>query len=512
MNQNIIVLDFGSQTTQLLAERARDASVRSLILPCTASVEEIQQYHPIGIILSGSPASVVDHQSPTCDKRVFSLNIPILGVCYGAQLIANEFGGVVGPAPVAEFGPAELRVESPSPLLDGIGSTSKVWMSHNDQVTTLPPGFVHHADTVDCRNAVFSHPGKQLYGVQFHPEVKHSECGGKLLENFLLGICGALGDWTMDSFIDTAVADLKRRVGDHGVLLALSGGVDSTVAALLLARAVGERLTCVFVDNGMLRDGEFDRVRLRYGKNYGFNLRAVPAQDRFFAALEGLADPEAKRKAIGKVFIEVFEDEAKTIADATFLAQGTLYPDVVESLPAHGGPGVTIKSHHNVGGLPERLGFKLLEPLRELCKDEVRRLGLLLGMPEEDVWRQPFPGPGLAVRVLGEVTREKITLVRQADKIIQEELRACDTPGDIWQTFAVLLPPMSVGVMGDARTHGHVIAIRAVESKDGLTADWSPLPYPLLRRMSRRITNEVKGVNRVVFDITSKPPATIEWE
>jgi len=510
--QTVLVLDFGSQYTQLIARRVREQKVFAMIMPCTTPLARLQEIAPIGIILSGGPASVYGENAPRCAVELFALGVPVLGICYGSQLMAEILGGKVQPAARREFGHAQLSVIGKSALFEGLPMDLDVWMSHGDQIARLPHGFRTIAKSVTCPHASIADERRRLYGVQFHPEVVHTPCGREILRNFLYGICEARGDWEMSAFIDEAVQDVREQVGDAKVVLGLSGGVDSSVTAVLLHRAIGEQLHCIFVDNGLLRKGECERVAEKYGKHFHLNLRVVRAGERFLAALAGVSDPEAKRKAIGRIFIEVFEEEARRIPGVRFLAQGTLYPDVIESTSAHGGPSAVIKSHHNVGGLPEKLGLALIEPLRDLFKDEVRELGIELGMPENIIWRHPFPGPGLAVRIVGEVTAERIQMLQNADDIVLQEIHASGWYRKVWQAFAVLLPVASVGVMGDERTYENAVALRVVESQDGMTADWVRLPYDVLARISNRIINEVRGINRVVYDISSKPPATIEWE
>jgi GMP synthase (glutamine-hydrolysing) len=510
----VVVLDFGSQYTQLIARRIREQSVYCEIHPYTAA-SDIAKLKPIGIVLSGGPSSVYDEGAPTLSPELYERGIPILGICYGAQLTAKLLGGVVRPADKREYGRATVRVKTGG---EGVFRTVKegeelaVWASHGDHVDALPPGFVHTAESENCPFSGFVNAAKKIHCVQFHPEVVHTPRGAELLGNWLFGVCGAAGDWSMASFVDEAVARIRAQVGEDGrVICGLSGGVDSSVAAALIHRAIGERLTCIFVDNGVLRKGERDQVAVIFRDHFKVDLRVIDAEDRFLAKLADVTDPEKKRKIIGNEFIAVFEEQAKQIANARYLAQGTLYPDVIESV-SFKGPSHTIKSHHNVGGLPERMHLKLVEPLRELFKDEVRQLGLELGLPRHMVWRQPFPGPGLAVRCLGNLTRARLDVLRAADAIIEEEIRAADLYESIWQSFGVLLPVRSVGVMGDARTYEEALAVRAVHSRDGMTADWVPLPYDVLARISSRVINEVRGINRVVYDITSKPPGTIEWE
>jgi len=511
--QGILVLDFGSQTTQLIARRVRENNVYSEIKPCLISLEEVKAFNPKGIILSGGPASVYDEGAPLLPKEVFELGVPILGICYGAQLMAHLLGGEVEKSEKREFGPAELFILCESPIFKGLSKEKpyRVWMSHSDRIIKLPSGFIALARTEHSPFAVIAHESKPFFGVQFHPEVVHTEIGGEIIRNFLFEVCGSQPNWTMPSFIETTVAEIKNLVGkDERVICALSGGIDSTVTAILVHKAVGDRLIPVFVDNGLLRKGEVEEVRSLM-ESLGIKLEYVDASRLFLERLKGVTDPERKRKIIGETFIEVFENKAKEFENVRYLAQGTLYPDVIESVSFRG-PSAVIKSHHNVGGLPEKMKLKLIEPLRELFKDEVRKIAELLGLPKHIVWRQPFPGPGLAIRILGEVTEDRLQILREADSIVQEEMLASGWYYKVWQSFAVLLPVKTVGVMGDYRTYEYVVALRVVESQDAMTADWVRLPYDLLARLSNRIINEVKGVNRVVYDISSKPPATIEWE
>jgi len=514
MRPEVLVLDFGSQYTQLIARRIRELSVYSEIQPFHLPLEEIRRRKPIGIVLSGGPSSCYEPGAPTVSPELFGLGIPILGICYGAQLTARLLGGKVAPADKHEYGRAHVTIRG-SALFRGFaaGEETPVWMSHGDRVEAAPAGFVLTGETASSPNAAFADESRRIYCVQFHPEVAHTPRGTDILANFVLGICGGTPSWTMRSFVDEAIAAVRAKVGERGrVICGLSGGVDSSVAAALIHRAIGDRLTCIFVDNGLLRAGERDGVERLFRDAFAMDLRVVDAEARFLRALSGVTDPERKRKIIGAEFIAVFEEEAKKLGgDVAFLAQGTLYPDVIESVSVRG-PSVTIKTHHNVGGLPERMNLALVEPLRELFKDEVRRLGEELALPHHVLWRQPFPGPGLAVRCLGEITQPRLTALRAADAIIDEEIRAAGLYESIWQSFGVLLPVKSVGVMGDLRTYAEALCLRAVHSKDGMTADWVPLPYDLLATISRRVTNEVRGVNRVVYDISSKPPATIEWE
>ncbi len=511
--ERVLILDFGSQYTQNIARKVRECKVYCEIVPFDTPLDKIREFAPKGIILSGGPASVLQKDSPLCDPQVFQLKIPVLGICYGMQLMGHLLKGEVNPSNHREYGRAHLMVREFTHLLQNVNNGSMVWMSHGDKITRLPPGFKSLAFTDNSPYAAIEHSRDKLFGLQFHPEVVHTIEGKQILQNFLYDICSCKPEWEMGRLADYSIQNIQEQIGPQGkAICALSGGVDSSVVAVLMHKAIGDRLTCIFIDNGLLRHGEREKVEETFRGHFKIDLKVVDASERFLKRLEGVTDPEAKRKIIGNTFIEVFEEEGKTLKEVAFLGQGTLYPDVIESVPVKGGPSVTIKTHHNVGGLPEKMHFKLVEPLRELFKDEVRELGREIGVPEEIISRQPFPGPGLAIRILGAVTGEGLAILREADKIILEEIKSAGLYQKIWQSFAVLLPVKTVGVMGDSRTYENVIGIRAVNSTDGMTADWVQLPYDLLGKMSNRIINEVQGVNRVVYDISSKPPSTIEWE
>jgi len=512
-HEHVIILDNGSQYTQLIARRTRELGVYSEILSHTSSAADLAARKPIGIFLSGGPASVYAPGAPQIDHGIFKLGIPVLGICYGLQYAAKALGGDVRGGEAREFGHASLEIDHPGELLHGLGANSNVWMSHGDKVAALPEkDWDPLAHTTNCEFAAVRHRTLPFYGVQFHPEVHHTADGRQILHNFLFGICRARGDWRMSAFISEQVEQIRRQVGKGRVICGLSGGVDSSVVAALIAKAIGTQLTCIMVDNGLLRTNEAELVREAFEGHFEVKLVVAQATDRFLGNLVGITDPDEKRKRIGHDFIRVFEEEARKVQGAAFLAQGTLYPDVIESVAAHGGPTAHIKRHHNVGGLPEDMKFELVEPLRSLFKDEVREIGKELGLPDALVWRQPFPGPGLAVRCVGEVTRERLSVLRKADDIVREEIDRAGLTRSIWQSFAVLLPTRSIGVMGDEKTYEETCVVRAVESVDGMTADWVRLPYEVLRTISTRIINEVRGINRVAYDISSKPPATIEWE
>ena len=510
---NIIILDFGSQTTQLIARRIREQKVYSEIHPYTLELDKLKELNPTGIILTGGPASVYDDDAPISDAGIFELGVPVLGICYGAQLMMQQLGGRVEQAEKREFGKAELNISYTAGLFAGMETAPahhQVWMSHGDRIEEVAPGFVTTADSAHSPFAALRHEGKPFVAVQFHPEVAHTLIGADVLRNFIFGICDCKPTWTMQSFIESTVADVKAKVGSEQVICALSGGVDSSVVAAMVHRAIGDQLTCIYVNNGLMRTGESESVLRFFREKTDLKVIDVNAESYFIDQLKGIADPEEKRKRIGYGFIKIFEEEANKLGDVKYLAQGTLYPDVIESVVFRGN--APIKSHHNVGGLPERMKLDLIEPLRELFKDEVRELGLELGLPEEAIYRQPFPGPGLGIRIMGDVNEERLHILRQADVIVLEEMKSSGWYRKVWQSFAVLLPIQTVGVMGDGRTYENVVAIRSVDSRDAMTADWSQLPYDLLGRISTRIINEVRGVNRVVYDISSKPPSTIEWE
>ena len=513
MNEQIVILDFGSQYTQVIARRIRECSVYSTIVRFDTPAAELAKLAPKGIILSGGPNSVYAKDAPLPDKAIFKLGVPILGICYGVQVFAQFLGGKVEKGTKREYGKGTLTVADPAcALFEGLPEKLQVWNSHGDKLTRLPKGFSVVGTTENSDYAAIEDPHRRFFGIQFHPEVAHSPRGKEVLANFVHGVCGCGKGWTMRNYIEQAVDEIRAKVGSERVILGLSGGVDSSVAAALIHKAIGDQLTCIFVNNGLLRAREAEVVQDVFGRNFKVKLQYEDATALFLRKLKGVTDPEKKRKAIGKTFIDVFQAATKRAGKAKFLAQGTLYPDVIESVPIAGNPAAMIKSHHNVGGLPKNLKFKLVEPLRCLFKDEVRQLGLELGLPKEIVFRQPFPGPGLGVRILGEVNKAKCDLLRVADAIVVEEMKAADLYYKTWQTFAVLLPVRSVGVQGDERTYDYTVAIRAVESQDGMTADWVRVPYDLLEKISTRITNEVRGINRVVLDLTSKPPGTIEWE
>lgn len=510
--QTILILDFGSQYTQLIARRVRENKVFSRIIPYNTPVKEIAAMNPKGLILSGGPASVKEKKSPLPDKGIFKLGVPILGICYGMQVMAKMLGGKVKHTKEREFGKIELFIDDNANLFMRLPGNFTCWASHGDHVTKMPPGFHTSAHTMNAPIAAISNSKRKIFGVQFHPEVTHTEKGSQILSNFLFKICGCLARWTMESFIKETIENIRKTVGKDKVVLGLSGGVDSSVAAILLHRAIGKNSRCIFIDNGVLRKDEPQQIRKIFKEMFHLNLGYKDGNKRFLTRLKGVTDPEEKRKIIGDEFVKMFEEEADKVKGVKYLAQGTLYPDVIESMSATGAPSSRIKSHHNVGGLPKHMKLKLVEPLRDLFKDEVRLIGKELGLPENIIYRQPFPGPGLAIRIIGEVTRERLDLLREVDRRVMEEIQAAGLYEKVWQSFAILLPIKSVGVMGDERTYENVVALRCVESFDGMTADWTKLPYEILEKISNRVINEVKGVNRVVYDISSKPPATIEWE
>ncbi|MDJ0888631.1 MAG: glutamine-hydrolyzing GMP synthase [Desulfobacterales bacterium] len=508
----VLIIDFGSQFNQLIARRVRECRVYCQIEPPSISADQVRALAPDGIILSGGPSSIYENASPKIDVAILKLGIPVLGICYGMQFMVHALGGKVKRSDKREYGFAEFKVKRPSPLFDTVATETSCWMSHGDSITRLPSGFRIAGSTANTRIAAIDHRNQKLFGLQFHPEVEHTPKGKRMLENFLFSVCGCKRNWTMRSFADQTIEEIRAQVDNRRVILGLSGGVDSSVTAVLIHKAIGRNLTCIFVDNGLLRKDEAQKLKIVLRQNLHINIRFVQARRLFLNALQGVADPERKRKIIGKIFMDVFESEAQKIKNAEFLAQGTLYPDIIESKSAFGGPTAVIKSHHNVGGLPKRMKLKLIEPLMFLFKDEVRQLGKTLKLPDELIWRQPFPGPGLAIRIIGAVTSPRLRILREADDVLMQEIKAAGYYKRLWQSFAVLLPIKSVGVMGDQRTYENILAVRAVTSKDAMTADWARLPHKLLSRIANRIINEVDGVNRVVYDISSKPPSTIEWE
>lgn len=512
MSQTIVILDFGSQYTQVIARRIREAHVYSKVLPFNTSVEKLTKENLQGIILSGGPSSVFEKDAPLPDSKIFELGVPILGICYGIQLMGYLLGGKVEKSTLREYGHGSLSLIKPGMLFKDLKGIMRVWNSHGDRLSQLPKGFEAIAKTENSDFAAIEDLKHNFHGIQFHPEVAHTENGKKIIENFLFGICKCKGDWVLSNFVEESVRKIRNRVGKDHVILGLSGGVDSSVAAALIHKAISSQLTCIFVDNGLLRLNEGQEVEKLFGKHFHIDLRVIDARKQFLSELKGLVDPEEKRKVIGKVFIDIFQNAVKHLPEVKFLAQGTIYPDVIESVPIGNNPASLIKSHHNVGGLPEKMHLKLLEPLRELFKDEVRLLGEELGLPHDMLWRHPFPGPGLGVRVIGEVKEEYLVTVQRADAILIDEIRKVDLYQKYWQAFCVFLPVKSVGVMGDERTHDHTMAIRVVESTDGMTANWARMPYEVLQKVSSRIINEVPGISRVVYDISSKPPSTIEWE
>ncbi len=508
----ILIIDFGSQFNQLIARRVRECHVYCQIESPRIAIKDIRSMKPEGIILSGGPSSIYEKNSPRIDTDIFNLKIPVLGICYGMQFMVDALGGVVKSARKREYGFAELSIKKQTGLFKNMDRKTQTWMSHGDSIQKLPKGFVITATTSNTPIAAAQNYRKRLYGLQFHPEVEHTPKGKWMIQHFLFDVCGCRRSWTMKSFAKSSIAEIREQIADQKVILGLSGGVDSSVTALLIHKAVGKQLTCIFVDNGLLRKNEASQLKQRLKQHLKINIKFVKAKTKFLNALARVSDPEKKRKIIGRVFMEVFESEATKIKGAEFLAQGTLYPDVIESVSAFGGPTAVIKSHHNVGGLPKKMKLKLVEPLKYLFKDEVRALGKTIGLPDDLVWRQPFPGPGLAIRIIGEITRQRLAILREVDSVLLEEIRNGGYYKRLWQSFAILLPLKSVGIMGDSRTYEHIVAIRAVTSKDAMTADWAKLPHAFLGKISNRIINEVRGVNRVVYDISSKPPSTIEWE